>query len=374
MRKIIWCLIFISIAVRLIIFLVLHNNYFLRPFDPVYFGKLYSESQYVLGDLSKGGIGDDGLYAYAGYHYVFNRGNVADINFEHPPLGKYLIGLSILIFRNENVINIIYFTLILLVTYKIAIFLFHDDLLAIISAAILSFDPLINDHLIRSLLDLPFTLFFLTALYMFLKALKKTNYLYLSFFFWGAAFATKFFPFFIIIYLYLLVTFYLFQKKKIFSFIKASLIVPVFYLVIHISFFIYHPSLLEFIRHKKWMVAWWRGSPIIPGNLLRNIFTGQYIDSTGRLTRDHLWSLLQPVIFFFSVTSLRKSFFGKEKTAGIVYIFCLIYIVYMLFLTNGIFKYIMPVYPLLIIFAVKAVSNYYLIFFHGKIRHKGSYS
>lgn len=72
----------------------------------------------MVGSGSKG-IGDDGLYAFAGYYYLFQGGDVSAVNFEHPPLGKYLIGVSIFLFGNENVINIIYFALILIITYKI---------------------------------------------------------------------------------------------------------------------------------------------------------------------------------------------------------------------------------------------------------------
>src|SRR3989344_4258098 len=81
-----WFLIFIIIA-KLSLFIFTHQQYFLRPFDADYFGKLYSESQYVIGERSVGGIGDDGLYAFAGYYYLFDRGDVSAVNFEHPPLG-----------------------------------------------------------------------------------------------------------------------------------------------------------------------------------------------------------------------------------------------------------------------------------------------
>ena len=91
MKRIIWWLLFIILVGKLSFFVIQNKNFFLRPFDPVYLSDLYSKSQYVLGQKSKGGIGDDGLYAFAGYYYLFQRGDVSSVNFEHPPLGKYLI-------------------------------------------------------------------------------------------------------------------------------------------------------------------------------------------------------------------------------------------------------------------------------------------
>lgn len=160
MRKYIELLLVILILGRVGLFIIVNQHYFLRKFDPVYMGNLYSQSQYVIGERSKGGIGDDGLYAFAGYYYLFQKGDISSVNFEHPPLGKYLIGLSILFFGNENIINIIYFFFLLLLTYKLSQILLSDRILSVLSVGILSLDSLFLDNLVRSLLDLPFTLFF----------------------------------------------------------------------------------------------------------------------------------------------------------------------------------------------------------------------
>lgn len=261
-----WLIIAI-ICIYLGLYLLNNKNSFLGKFDSDYFGQLYSKSQYVIGELSEGGIGDDGLYAFAGYYYLFKGGDVSSVNFEHPPLGKYLIGLSILLFKNENIINIFYFILLLILTYKISQMILPNKLFSLISVAILSIDPLFLDNLIRSLLDLPFTLFFIAAVYFFLKGLLKPRLFYLSFFFWGAAFSTRFFPAFIFIYLYLLLFIYIYKRKLLQAYLISSIVVPTVYLLAHISFFVYHPSLIEFLRHKKWMLNWFTGSPVILGNI-----------------------------------------------------------------------------------------------------------
>lgn len=100
---------FLIIALKQSIILFAGRQVFVRTFDSEYYGKIYSESRYVRGPKSIRGIGDDGLYAFAGYYYLFQGGDVSSVNFEHPPLGKYLIGVSIFLTGNERSINIVYF-------------------------------------------------------------------------------------------------------------------------------------------------------------------------------------------------------------------------------------------------------------------------
>jgi predicted membrane-bound dolichyl-phosphate-mannose-protein mannosyltransferase len=371
MKDKLWWIILIMIIVKLVIHIFGHKNYFLRSFDPAYFSDLYSKSQYVLGPASKGGIGDDGLYAFAGYYYFFQRGDVTDVNFEHPPIGKYLIGLSIFLFRNENIINIIYFLVLLYLIYKIGQRTLKSNLLAMISPLILSFDPLFSDHLLRSQLDLPFSLFFITAIYYFLFSLRKEKFLYLSFFFWGIAFSTRFFPLLIIIYFFLIVIVFIQKRSAISALIKASLFIPFVYLFSHLSFFFYHPSLIEFIRHKKWMISWFTGTPIIVGNIWRNILTSQYFDSTGKLVTNEHWSICLPIIMILGIVSIRKTFFSnKNIELCVLYGLILIYLLYVTFLTNGLHKFLMPIYPFLIILALHNLESLYCIIKAWRKNHK----
>lgn len=397
MKKIIWWLILVGIIVKLIAYIITNKNYFLRRFDPAYFANLYSQSQYVVGSGSKG-IGDDGLYAFAGYYYFFQGGDVTKVNFEHPPLGKYLIGLSIFLFDNENVINIFYFALLLFVTYKIGQLILGQNLrtyrniLSLVAIGILSSDPLFLDHLVRSQLDLPFTLFFVTAAYFFIKGLKEKKYFFPSFLFWGAAFTTRFFPFFVIIYLYLLVALLIVRnllakkysdnshpgnppaggasrislrfwtsQNDLKTFFVSSLLVPVIYFISHTTFFIHKPSLIEFLRHKKWMLAWFTGSPVNIGNIWRNVFTGSYIDPTGYLVvTNEYWTLFIPMIVVLAIAKPQNlPAIGGVK--GIVYWLCILYLIYLSFLTLGLQKMLMPIYPLLIILAINTTHDLYSI-------------
>lgn len=367
MKRLIWLFILIFLVVNLLNYILQKNEAFLKKFDPVHVGKVYSQSQYVLGPASKDGIGDDWLYAFAGYYYLFQGGDISSVNFEHPPLGKYLMGLSILFFGNENVINLIYFIFLLLFTYKISKLVNNSRFLASISVTILSFDPLFLDNLIRSMLDLPFTLFFIGGVYFYLMGLRISKYFYLSYLFWGMAFSTRFFPAFVILYIFMTVILVKYQKSFLKQYILASFLVPIIYLLSHSAFFIYHPSMIEFLRHKKWMLVWFTGTPVLYGNIWKNIFTGRYLDSTGQEALNNHWAVSIPVVVVSAMTNISKSTL-KLNNLLIIYGICLVYLIYLTILTGGLQKFLMPIFPLLCVLAVDHSYRLYSIITTWKSR------
>ena len=351
MKKVISFLLIFLALINILKFWSSNASLFFIKFDSIYFSNLYAHSQYVLGPNSENGIGDDGLYAFAGYYYFFQKGDVSVVNFEHPPFGKYLIGLSILLFKNELVINVFYFTILLLITYRLSR-LYLDKFLSFIPMVLVGTDPLFLDHTIRSQLDLPFTLFFVSGVYFFIISQKKLGYIFLSQLFWAAAFSTRFFPMLVIIEIYMLMTFVYADRKNLKLFVISMVLVPVLYLVCHLSFFYYHPSFIEFLRHKKWMVAWFTGTPIKTGNIIRNFFTGQLLDTTDKLVRNKEWSFIQPIILIFSMLPYK---------VNLLMGFAFIYILYTVFLTGGQAKFMMPIFPIISILAVRNMTILYSI-------------
>jgi len=351
MKRITIFIVFSLSVINLFRFWFFNIERFSRRFNPEYFSKLYSQSQYVLGPKSVGGIGDDCLYAFAGYYYFFQGGDVSAVNFEHPPLGKYLIGLSIFLFNNENMINIIYFLLLLVLVYKTAR-LYLGKYQSLLPLTILMTDPLFLDHTIRSQLDLPFSLFFLAGVYFYILHFTNRKMIYLSQLFWSFAFATRFFPFLAVLEAFMLILVLYKNKRNVFSFISSLGLIPLVYLLSHFSFFIYHPSLIEFLRHKKWMLAWFTGTPIRTGNILRNIYTGWLFDSQGFLVKNKEWSPIQPVTVFLSILPLAKN---------PLYGFAALYFLYTVMATGGQAKFLMPIYPIMAILAVNNCQAVYCI-------------
>lgn len=366
-KDILWWMTLGVLFLHLALHLYAYRWKFLDPFDRDRLGRNYSYSPYVRGSGTKIGIGDDGLYAFAGYYYLFDAGDVSRVNFEHPPLGKYLIGLSIAATGNENAINIVYLTVLLWVTYRLALVMQMSALPALFSVVLVAVNGLLLDHVHRSLLDLPFTVFFLLSIYYFLPGKKRPSAYFRAHLFGALAFSTRFYPFLAVVLLIETGYVWMYDRKHIRRFFLSLLAIGVIYIGVHISYFYYHPSLVEFLRHKKWMLAWFSGSPRIGGNIWRNIFTGWYLDSTGAVVYNTLWSpvVLTVVILATLFMRLRPP---PHSLPRYMFIFSIVisYLVYITFLTNGSEKFLLPIYPILCILGVgQIVSMAKWLFYSG---------
>jgi len=102
-------------------------------------------------------MADNELYALAGWDYVHGL-SPEKINFEHPPLAKYLIGFSELIFGSQIVLSIIFGVATLLVTFLIARRLLQSHY-ALLPTFFLGFDSMFVQFSAASLLDVYCTFF-----------------------------------------------------------------------------------------------------------------------------------------------------------------------------------------------------------------------
>ena len=161
-------------------------------------------------------------------------------------------------------------------------------------------------------------------------------------------------------------------------FFLSSLLTPVIYLVTHTVFFIYHPSLVEFLRHKKWMLAWFTGTPVKFGNILRNIFTGRLLDTLDNSVVNNLWTPMQPVILVLALLCpcqfhrRNNSISVKFSPYFVLLGFVILYFLYTVILTGGQAKFIMPVFPLMAVLAVKNAADLYSIilpWIRARLRH-----
>ena len=102
-------------------------------------------------------MGDPELYAYAGWRQV-QGDDPTVINPEMPPLGKYLLGFSILVFGNQK-IQALFFGLGLLgMVFLLGKEVLKDKTWALVPVFFLVRDRIFLEDLIASMLDLPFAL------------------------------------------------------------------------------------------------------------------------------------------------------------------------------------------------------------------------
>lgn len=354
LTHIIFILLLIASIARVLFTLYLYRRLFTTPYRHSQMSFIYANSQYIKGPLAKLDISDEGLYAFAGYNYLMERGDVSGVNFENPSLGKYLIGLSILIFHNEYVISLIYGLLFIIITYKLAENVFNRTT-AILSIFLISFSPIYLDQIKSSLIDLPSSLFFISAIYFYLKSRKNQKLIFLSTFLFSLSFIAKFFPSLMIVMVILLFSSFFQGKKYFYKYLVSLLIFPVVYLLSYTSYFIYHPSLIGFLKFQYWMLKWRSGNPYVVGNIARLIFTGQYkswwdSNLSIKYSEWNIFTLVIPVGFF---TSALLKF--KDKNAPLLFIVGFAYFVYVFFGTTGVEKYLLPTYPIYAIFCAHLI-------------------
>jgi 4-amino-4-deoxy-L-arabinose transferase-like glycosyltransferase len=131
-------------------------------YDPAYFQRAYN--------LFKAGqpttFTDDMLYAYAGWTYVHGL-SPDQVNFEHPPLAKYLIGVSELLFHDPVTLGIIFAVATLVIVYLISSRLM-PPYFALVPVWFLAFDRLFIYSSAVSLLDIYMTFFVTACVILFL--------------------------------------------------------------------------------------------------------------------------------------------------------------------------------------------------------------
>jgi 4-amino-4-deoxy-L-arabinose transferase-like glycosyltransferase len=132
------------------------------PFDPASLQKAYNSVQ--AGHPTT--LTDDMLYAYAGWTYVHGL-SPDNVNFEHPPLAKYLIGVSELLFHDPVTLGIVFAAVTLVIVYLIASRLM-PPYFALVPVWFLGFDRLFILTSAISLLDIYVTFFVAASVLLFL--------------------------------------------------------------------------------------------------------------------------------------------------------------------------------------------------------------
>ncbi len=305
-------------AVYLIFFAIQNRGSYLSRFDGNYWLDRYKHSQYFQGEKSDYILSDAEADAVRGYEFVIQKKDPVHILPGHPPLGTYLIGLSILIFGNPNIAALLAGVVSLILIYRIVFQLTHRPLLASLAVVLTLAEPLFTEQLTTSLLDIYLLMFSLFSVSTYLDWLEHSRFqtLALSQLFLGFALATKFFPasFPLLGALYLTTILtgnfrYFLQHTLAFIFILVG------FLIGHLTFFIFHPSFLEFARFERYIISWWAGTTqISPGTIWDLIFRNRWHTWWGNfeIVPVQTWWIGWPVATFLTLLSpvvlgLRKS-------------------------------------------------------------------
>lgn len=329
---------------------------FFTPYDSAYWKDRYEHSQYQL-PLSQRIIGDDGLYAYAGYRLALGD-DPFSINVDKPPAGKYLIGFSTIFFGNPIIISLFLGIMSLALCYLVSGFFFKNKYLSLLFVSILALDPLFFSQLSGSWLDLP-QLFFLLLNIVFLlyssRIPQRSLLLLLSGLSLGLFAETK--PPILLPIILLLECIFLVREG-----LKKSTLFYVFGLVVGIilpyaRYMNLNHSLLDVARVHKFMVVFYQQTrlPSHPEALLQTLLTGYFPDILTRIPiRVSEWWIIWP---FMTVIGLSMAIYILRKRSSILWKGLA------LFLLSGlIINTFLPSYPR---YLLLLLPFFYLFFIQG---------
>lgn len=309
------------------------KNEYTTRYDAKYWEQRYLHSQWVVPN-SKESIGDDGLYAFVGWKYIHGS-DPSLLNAEMPPFGKYLIGLSEVIFDNQNIFALICGLLVLASLFLLNRIIFKETILAIIPVMLLSADSLFYNQLKAPYLD---TLYLGLLLLTFIFILKDKYFLANIFIGLTIASKSSLSSFIIIVSVILFYLFYMQYKKQMKKFLIYLPVSILIFLFTYLRFFLLGHSPLDFLKLQKWILAFYEtGAKGNPTAVWQILFTGKWPNWFGPVQIVNEWTilwtftLLAAFFYFYKVFPKHRKY--KSTLLGIWVI------AYLLFLT------FIPVWP-----------------------------
>lgn len=294
--------------------LILYANraLFFSKFDEPYWRDKYEHSQWKL-PLSARTLGDDGLYLYEGYR-IIKGGDPTLLNAEVPPLGKYLIGLSILIFGNGHWYGFIVNMLALIALFFVNKTLLKNTLAAFMVTVFVATDPLITSQFPLTMLDSLQLFFLLLTLLLLIQ-----NRLLIAGLAFGLFSETKFPilgpPVAILIIIYLWQTTK--SLKKLFLFFTASALA---YLLPYTHYFILGHNFFDWLRVQKWIASFYLNANLTlnVGSSITALFSGWYQNLFTKAwvyapEWSPVWTIIAPLAAISSMLTLKKILKGQEK-------------------------------------------------------------
>ncbi len=287
-----------------------YRTEYTTPFNAKYWEQKYNNSQWAKVD-SEEPIGDDGLYTHAAWEYMQGR-DPTTLNAELPPFGKYLIGLSELLFKNQNIFALLSGIFVLVSFYLVNTLLFKNKLFALIPVFIFSLEPLFYTQLRAPFLDLLYLGLLLMTFYFFLKKKFIGSAIFL-----GLMAATKSTASTLPLVigtsgLYLLFTKQFIPLRK---YLITLPIAGIVFVLTYFQFFLHGKSVMEFLSVQKWIIDFYaggaKGTLTAPWEIL---FTGKYANWWGQVSIVSEWHigwllsvLLALLASFFILRKYRKS-------------------------------------------------------------------
>lgn len=337
--------------------LYFQRDVFLRPYDVAYWEDRVAHSQWFL-PISKRIIGDDGLFAYVGYKLV-SGADPSGLNAETPPVGKYLIGLSILIFNNASYAGLFLGIGSLVLFYFLSGLFLKEQSARLFFVALLSLDPLFFTQFWNAWVDMTQLFFLLGNILIFLKLLKANGGKRLFLALMAGVLLGLFSQTKLAILLPIIFSLeggYLFfrrMRKEIFFVIFAA---AVTILAVYTKYFLLGNSLFDFLRLQKYILNFYIQSQLEVhiAAIWSTLILGKFPDIVGGIpTTFEEWSLLWPLITILGIAGLLGSLVTKQTPTTIKGISLFVIFSFFVFTFIPSYpRYLLILLPFLYLFAI----------------------
>lgn len=273
------------------------------------YGDKYSKSQYVLGPKSDEWISDSELYVYAGFAYIKGQ-DPTTINFEHPPLAKYITGLSQLLTGNAYLVNLVLYPFLLWLVCLFSSIIVSNEKIKASIVVLFGLQPIVFTQLQYALLDLVFVS---SILGLFIVLHQKFTSNLLKYIVVGCllgVIAAVKYPIPFIFIPSAIVGLVAFKNSHLKYLILSGFFAAVIYLLSYSMYFYHGHSILDFLAFEKYRYVWWIGDRTMPKFLIfQNLFTGKFPawwdGGPEQVTKD--WNIILPITFVLFVTTISWS-------------------------------------------------------------------
>lgn len=333
------------------------------PTDLTTASKNFQVSQYVLGDARQVEISDEEVYIYAADQY-FRGVSPTQINFEHPPAGKYLLGLSLKLFNNVLWINVFAYLLTLISIAVIAKNFSWRPLATCLALLLFGANPFVLSHVGVALLD---TLYMacLTAFIATLFWPRQTNekFLFLGVLL-GLFMGVKYYFPLIFLPSAILIYYVLHQRVHWHKPLCALALAGCVYLLGYTTFFVQGHNLIDWLNFEKYSFGWRMGDRSMPRGLIwQTLFLGKHTawwQGAGVYKIEPAWNFTLPIYFLSAIVSL-VILLRKNCLSWTVWIFGSVILLPLLAYTIGSgseLRLLLLIFPFLCLIIGMAAANF----------------
>lgn len=325
--------------------------------------KIFLDSQYV-NKHAKGFIPDETAFSYSGGKLIKGTSPVLVVP-DAPPLGKYLIGLSTLIFNNDAMVVLIFGVLSLIFLYFLSKQILNDSTLALIPVTLLSFEAIFKNQFVYTpLMDVFQLCFLIGTFYFFNKGLASRSLLNFSLanLFLGFFIATKFFiSGFTIIAAWYLVLFFMRDKKKL---IHLTITLPISLFVLLFSYirvFAFGYTFSKFLGIQRWVFDYHKSFLILPLSVWPLLLLNKWYVWFGNkpVISDPQWSITWPILtigYLIILVLYLLKLIPHKTNINILLTWVFVYLVFLS--TGQVFsRYFVILIPILYIILIYGVVN-----------------